>query len=193
MAEWPILTRYEVLNMLFQYIELFCRGVIELTFIVSFFSKASNIANFTQTIDAFRILPERLGHYTALLFLSGECIVALLMFIGGVFLAPGFLLAILLLLIFCIALMLIVKRKIRISCNCFGSSEVQISLIDIWRNLGFMLCALGGWGTLLVLRSPREPLNIAEWGTITLSAALFVLIWTQLSMIVQVFRLDERN
>lgn len=168
----------------------FCRVVIGLVFGYSFLRKVVNIPAFEQTILEFHILPNNFSHITALLFLSGECAVALLLMVGGPFLILGFILSIFLLLLFCSALVSVLHRNIRSSCNCFGSNREPASVIEVWRNIGFLSCAVVGCGILATSNNGQGHLGLTEWGLIGLGATVCVVIWIQLRGIVQLFRQD---
>jgi uncharacterized membrane protein YphA (DoxX/SURF4 family) len=172
------------------YMLAFCRVVIGLVFVVSSVSKALNIAQFRQTISNFHILPGRLSGVAAMLFLCGEFVVVVCVLIGGSLLAIGFSLAIFLLLLFCIALVSVLARGIHTTCNCFGPSAKQVSHVDVWRNVGFILCTLGGYGALAWTKSTQGNPGLLEWGLTGLGAVVFVVIWIQLGEIVQLFRQD---
>jgi uncharacterized membrane protein YphA (DoxX/SURF4 family) len=92
------------------YILAFCRVVTGLAFAFSSLSKARDFPRFRQTIMHFGLLPERLSGLAALLVLGGEFVVVLFVAIGGPFLLAGFLLAALLLLVFCTALTSVLVR-----------------------------------------------------------------------------------
>lgn len=169
------------------YMLAFCRVAIGLTFVISGVSKVLNLAQFRQTISTIHILPRRLSGIAALLFLCGEFAVVAFVFIGGSLLAIGFSLAAFLLFLFCIALISVLARGIHTSCNCFGTSTKQISRFDIWRNVGFILCALGGYGSLAWTKGTPGNTSPLVWGLIGLGAVAFVVIWIQLGEIVQLF------
>lgn len=172
------------------YLLVFCRVATGLVFALSSFSKARDFAQFQQALVGFQVLSRSLSKFAALLFLGGEGAVVLLIIIGGPVLFPGFALAILLLLIFCAALVSVLIRRLPISCNCFGSNTMPITQIDIWRNVGFLLCAGGGCEALIWTHGVQESLAWMLWLLIALSAGVFVMIWIQLGEIVQLFRLE---
>lgn len=165
----------------------FCRVTTGLVFALSSLSKVRNIPQFKQAILRFQILPPRVSGLAAILFLCGECAVVLLVTVGGSLLFYGFALAIFLLLIFSLALASVLARKLRASCNCFGLSEQPVMPIDIWRNVGFLCCAIGGCGAQ-GWPTQAQPFGLIEWLLVALVATTFVLIWTQLSSLVQFFR-----
>jgi uncharacterized membrane protein YphA (DoxX/SURF4 family) len=167
------------------YMLAFCRVVVGVVFALSSASKVRNIAQFRKTINTFAILPSKLSGPVAILFLSGELAVAILMIAGGLLLMVGFSLAICLLLLFCTALISVLARGIHTSCNCFGASEKQVSSADVWRNGGFILCAAGGCVALLWAQGASSPLGLVEWIVIGLGGVIFVLIWLELGEIFQ--------
>lgn len=170
------------------YLLAFCRIAIGLVFTLSAAGKILNLSQFARTIAQFRMLPTRLVAHAAPLFLGGELAVALLMIVGGAVLWCGFALALFLLLLFSLALGSALVRKIRTSCNCFGTTIKTVSSLDLWRNAGLILCALGGLGSLAVLQSQQVNLTLVQWGAMGLAALLFVAVWLQLGEIVELFR-----
>lgn len=174
--------------MLLPYLLAFCRIVIGLVFAVAFASKAASTDLFTRAITRFGILPKRFSRPAALLFLGGELAVVLLLVAGGQFLAPGFALAALLLLVFCLALVWALAREIDTPCNCFGPTNKLVSASDVWRNVGFALCALAGWVAQAASEWRQHLLGWAEWGLIGLAAVAFVLVWTQIGEIEKLLR-----
>lgn len=170
------------------YILAFCRVVIGVVFAISSISKALDITQFKQTIRFFRLLPSWLSSIAALLFLCSEFTVVILVVLGGSLLILGFILAVGLLLLFCLTLIAVLARKIHTSCNCFGSSTKQVSQLDIWRNIGFIVCALVGYTMLVWTKSSQGTMGVVEWVLIGLGAVVFVVIWTQLGEITQFFR-----
>ena len=174
--------------MVMAYVLTFCRVVTGLVFLISGASKAGHLPQFKQTITNFHLLPNHLSGIAALLFLAGEFSVVLLMIAGGSFLLPGFVLAIALLTMFCGALASVLVRKLHTSCNCFGPSEKPVTVSDLWRNLGFIGCALGGCVTQTWLRETDATVSWLAWIPISLGALVFVIIWVQVGEIAQLFR-----
>ena len=168
-------------------IQMFCRSVVVLVFVVSFASKVPHVATFQQTITDFALLPRRFSRYAASLFLLAEALVVLLVTVGGVVLLPGYLLATALLLLFCAGLLSVLIRRISTTCSCFGPTTTPVTSIDIVRNTGFILCSFGGCVTL---SGPAHinTLDFAAWMLSGLCALIFVSIWTQLGEIVRFFR-----
>lgn len=175
-------------TMMSMYMLAFCRVVIGLVFVVSSGSKVLHISRFRQAIRNFHILPGRLSGVAAMLFLCGEFAVVVFVLIGGAFLLLGFSLAISLLLLFSFALISVLHRHIRTSCNCFGSKNNSVSTTDVLRNIGLITCACLGCGILVASHQVRGHLSLVEWGLLGLAATLFVALWLHLREIVQVFQ-----
>lgn len=168
------------------YIQIFCRSVVILVFTLSFVSKLRHVAIFQQTITNFALLPRRFSRPVASLFLLAEALVVVLVALSGPLLLPGYLLATALLLLFCVALLSVLVRRISTTCSCFGPTNTQVSPIDIVRNTGFITCALAGCFTL-AWPARMDTLNPAAWALSGLCALAFVGIWTQLSEIIHLF------
>ncbi len=174
--------------MVLAYVLIFCRVVIGLVFLISGVSKIMHLPQFKQAITNFRILPGQLSGIAAQLCLVGEFSVVALIVAGGSFLLPGFLLAVMLLTIFCGALAWVLARKLRTSCNCFGPNVQSVTVSDLWRNAGFIGCALVGCILQNWLREKPTALSWLAWIPISLGALAFVIIWVQVGEIARLFR-----
>lgn len=171
--------------MLLGYLLIFCRAALGLLFALSFFGKAPNLPPFERTISSFGILPERFNRLAAFSFLIGELAVILFMALGGSFLGVGFGLAALLLIIFSVALSSALARRLQTTCNSLGLTEKPLSHYDLWRNAGFIGCALVGVAALRLTGQGPLNLNLVEGIVVGLSAAVFVAAWTQIREIAQ--------
>ena len=171
------------------YVLAFCRVVIGVAFLVSSTSKVIDFPGFKEAVRAFRLLPTQLSSSAAFLFLCSEVAVVVLLVLGGSFLLPGFALAIGLLSLFSCALVTVVIRRIRTACHCFGPGSKEVSLVDVWRNLGFLACALVGCLMMIWTKADLlQKVNLLEWVFIGLGGVAFLVIWTQLGEITQLFR-----
>lgn len=63
-----------------------------------------------------------------------------------------------------------------------------MSPYDILRNIGLILCALGGYGTLLLPKNFIHTLGIFELGLVGMFAVIFTIICIQLEEITQLIR-----
>lgn len=178
-------------DIFFTYLLAFCRSVIALVFAYSFIGKVSNPSAFERTINSFGMIPKRFSKSAALLFLCCEIAVFILVVapIGSSILQTvGFGLAALFLLLFSATLASALARSIRTTCNCFGSSEKPVSWYDVWRNVGFILCAAAGWVALNRLEGKHIELGLVEWGAAVFGAAIFVAVWVNVRDIVELLR-----
>jgi len=171
--------------MLLSYLLIFCRAIIIFVFLVSSLGKARNISAFEKAIANFNILPKRFHRISAVLFLVGEFAVVYLVFAGGELIKFGFLLAVILLVLFCIAIVSVLLRKYQIACNCFGASEKIISAYDFWRNAFLIGFAFLGWRMALVANTTPIALGLFEIGLIGAVAAIFLTLLTQFREIVR--------
>ena len=176
--------------MLYDYLLVFFRTIVGLVFAFSFVSKARNISLFVGTIRSFQLFPRSVVALAAKLFLAGELATAILMGAGGVFLGFGFVLAAALLSIFSVALGVSLRRKMNITCNCFGATEKRISYADIWRNSVLILCTLAGWVINSLGAGEHEQLSFALSSCVSLGAIVFVVGLLNLRYIAELFRLD---
>jgi hypothetical protein len=167
----------------------FCRAVIGIVFAISFLNKIKNITAFQTTIANFHLLPKSLINSVAILFLLGELTVTFCMVMGGNLLGLGFSLAFFLLVVFTLAMVTVLARRIKTSCNCFGTNSKKISFYDIARNAGFIACAIGGWGVFSASGTMLATLNLPELVLVAFIAVTFLAILTHLAEIVGLFRL----
>jgi hypothetical protein len=164
------------------YLLTFCRLVIGLVFVISFVGKVRDVGQFAATIGRFELLPRRWTKTAALLFLGGEAAVVALLILGGRLLPLAFGLATLLLFVFTLALLSALRRGIETSCNCFGTSDKPLTYYDVGRNAGFILLAATGLG-MAGATGAVPTLAFIEHLFIFIIAAVFVLLWTNLSEI----------
>jgi hypothetical protein len=166
----------------------FCRLVLGFVFALSLLGKLRNVQKFRQTILNFRQLPDWLVGGATPLFLGCEFLVVLGIMLGGMFLFPTFLLAALLLILFSGAMASVLVRQIRTACDCFGKSDKPVSVEDLWRNGGFLCCALGG--CVFLRWSPQEydHLTLVGWFLAGAAATVFVALWLYIGDLVALFQ-----
>ncbi|GIK56282.1 MAG: hypothetical protein BroJett015_19450 [Chloroflexota bacterium] len=174
--------------MLWLYLLAFCRITIGLLFITSFWRKARDVAGFAQTISRFDLLPQRWSYRLAMLFLGAELLVVILIMGGGPLLAPALGLALLLLVVFTMALASVLRRHLQAACNCFGHGHQPVTHADVWRNVGFILVAAGGLWATQVAGGTGAGLTFIEVLLLTIIAGVFVLVWANLSDIMALFQ-----
>ena len=164
------------------YLLTFCRLVIGLAFALSFVGKVRDASQFTETIRKFDLLPPGWAGPAAALFLGGEATVVALLILGGRLLPLAFALAGLLLTVFSLALLSSLWRGIETACNCFGASQKPLTYYDVGRNAGFILLAAAGLG-MAGATDTLPALAFIEHLFIFIIAAVFLLLWTNLSEI----------
>ena len=135
--------------MLATYALLFCRIAIILVFTLSFVGKVRDITAFREAVTDFRLLPESWSRTLAWTFPGAELAVVLLVMGGGSGLLLGFLLAAAWLMVFSLALVIVLGRNSRVTCNCFGGTVRRISPYDVARNTILLLCSLIGMRALI--------------------------------------------
>lgn len=126
------------------HILFFFRVMIGLTFLWSLRGKFMDLARFERTVSDFQVLPIRFIRLATIAVLIGEGVVGVCMLMGGDLLGLGFALAVMMLSLFSVMLALVLRRKIAITCNCFGSSKKQVSGYELWRNAVLIFCASSG-------------------------------------------------
>lgn len=173
--------------MLNAFIVMFCRVTTILIFGMSFIGKLSNIPSFQEAVTNFGILSPKLSRSAAWIFLAGEFVVIVLAIRGENALFAGFVLAAFLLTIFSIALGIALIRRLQVPCNCFGRTEKPISPYDLVRNGSFIVCNLLGASVFWTTNEHLAALDTANVILTGLMGAVFVMILTNLSEIIQLY------
>jgi len=165
---------------------IFCRWAIGLTFAVSAVGKAASMPSFRDAITDFAVVPARLRGAAAVAAVGSEGLAAAGVAAGGDFASAGFALALALLAVFSAALAVVLRKKAKVSCNCFGSSERQVSWYDLGRNavLG-TCCAVGLWD---YRAAAGGHLALGLVLVLGLMAAGLVIVTTNLEDIVELLR-----
>ena len=130
--------------MLSQYVLLFCRWSIGLTFLASAIGKAQDLDAFRLALTDLRALPAGLARPAAVGTVLAEGLVVLAMAVGFAAMPVGFVLAAMLLAAFSVVLVAALRRDAGISCNCFGASKRPISWYDLGRNMALAACCVAG-------------------------------------------------
>lgn len=164
---------------------LFCRMVVGFVFALSAMGKLTNSVGFQEAIADFQLLPKRWNIPLSWAFLAGEIGVMVMLMAGQSLLIPGFVLAIALLTIFSIGLALVLQRKLRVACNCFGRTNRPISRYDVVRNILILCLCLGG---IWLSSSSLYNLSFSEVVLIVLMASCCVAIVTNLSDVIETVR-----
>ncbi|MDW8326620.1 MAG: MauE/DoxX family redox-associated membrane protein [Anaerolineales bacterium] len=166
----------------------FSRLALALVFAASSLGKLRDFPAFERAVRDFRVLPGRLVRPGAYLFLASEIAVVALMLAGAGLLWPGFLLAIVLLSLFSLALVMVLLRGIETACACFGSSRRPVSPADVGRNVGFLACAVVGLGSLSALSDAPVNVGPAEIGLLGMMALVCVAFLVYLGEVLAAFR-----
>jgi len=169
------------------YLIVFLQSTIVSLFLYSAITKGRDLPAFEQAIANFQIMPNKFISFTARAFIGGEILIILLTSCGGNLTILGFMLAAMMLLVFSAALASVLFRKISTNCNCFGRSEKPVTKYDLWRNGGFMACAITGWA-LRKNHVGQVDLQVIEIILIGLSAVFFIMIWSNLGEIIRVLQ-----
>ncbi|WP_165423189.1 MauE/DoxX family redox-associated membrane protein [Ktedonosporobacter rubrisoli] len=164
---------------------LFCRLTIGLTFAWAVLGKLRDLAAFREAVVDFRLLPEALSRNLAWVFLLAECALLLMLGLGNALLLPGFVLSAGLLGLFSVALGLVLRRSMQVSCNCFGVTERRVSPYDVARNLLLMVGSLVGCWTSLDAGEPVAGSTLLLLGLMALGLVILV---TNLADVVETLR-----
>jgi Methylamine utilisation protein MauE len=175
-------------DLLWMYYLVFTQLTLGLVFTTSAITKLRDMSAFIAAIENFQILPRRFAKAWANILLVGESSIAALIFAGDRLLVIGFLLAILLLIIFSTAIIYVLWRGIQTPCACFGSSQRRTSPADFWRNISFLVIAFVGIGVLSTHPAITVKLSLGEIGVLAIMAIVYVVISVNLSEVIELFR-----
>ncbi|HET8682042.1 MAG TPA: MauE/DoxX family redox-associated membrane protein [Micromonosporaceae bacterium] len=165
---------------------LFCRLAIAVLFVASAFGKLSSRRDFEISIEGFKLLRDRrLVALTATVVMAAEVGVVVLLGVGGPLLVPGFLLATALLVGFSVVLGHALRRRMEVSCNCFGPGIRLISPWDVLRNTVMILFAVGG---LVLVRVDQAPVAAGAAVLLAGMSIVFVLAMSNLGDIATTLR-----
>jgi hypothetical protein len=168
-----------------QYVLLFCRWSVGITFLASAVGKARDLSGFRQAVSDLGALPARMVGPTAIGTVLAEGLVVLGMLVGTVALPAGFVLGAVLLVLFSVVLVAALRRDVGVSCNCFGASERPISWYDLGRNAALLACCAAGLAGYGVAHGRPAASVIVLLG---LMAGCFFLIVTNAEDIVELLR-----
>lgn len=175
------------------YIRFFCRITVIFLFAFSFITKVFDINEYVSSIRRFNIIPLRFSKIAAVIFTLLEGLIVLLLISDINFQLIGFGIAFVVLLTFTFAIGSALMRGMRISCNCFGSSETRISSYDILRNLLFIIFTVIGAALLIDDRNTLENIFLIEGIIVSFWAIAFIVISTHLSNIASLFQQNPGN
>lgn len=174
--------------MVLPYLLTFCRMAIGMLFAYSSITKVGDLPRFSQAITRLNLLPHSLSKSTAVLLLGYELLIVLLLIAGEPFIGVAFGGAMVLLLLFTIAILLSLAKGLNTSCHCFGKDNKPISHYDVARNLGLLsIATVGLW--MSHLSKSMSSLTIIETLLISIVASIFMLIWLNLRDILQLFQI----
>lgn len=129
------------------YLDVSCRVLVGLVFVVSAVTKWSAPGEFTTSLVQMRVLPDRLNRPAAALVIAGETMVPVLLAVPTLTTGRlGWLLAAALLIGFTVAIVVSLRRGAAAPCRCFGRSTIPLGARHVVRNL----LLLGVVGTGLV-------------------------------------------
>jgi hypothetical protein len=154
---------------------------------VSVLGKLHDLESFRNAVVNFNILPKKVVSAAVFLFIGAEACVVMFLLIGRDLLTSGFILAVLLLVIFSIAIYSVLHRRIQTRCNCFGADSTLVSAVDLYRNGILIFICLAGLVSLQAVDT-MTTLSIVEYGLIALIAAVFLLILLNMRDIITLFK-----
>ncbi|MEV7519881.1 MauE/DoxX family redox-associated membrane protein [Streptomyces sp. NPDC091371] len=162
-----------------------CQVFIGVVFLTSFAGKVRTPARYADfRTAAGELAPWLPAKAAAPAVVAAEA--AAVVLVGLPATAPaGFAVAIALLLAFTAAILVAVRRRRRVLCQCFGTSSVPVGPVHVLRNL--ILLAGAGAGAVLTA-VPRVPVEPAGLVTAVLCAAVLTWVTLRTDDIAELFR-----
>lgn len=159
------------------YLVVACQAMLICVFATSVITKVRNqraFADFSQSVEAFRVLPRSWSGMVARATVAGEAGVVLLLALPWA-VPAGFALAAGLLGAFTVAIVLALRGGRTAPCRCFGASAAPLSGSHVVRNLSLLAVSLTGLVGGAVLSGPtRDPAGLTLSLAVAAVAALFV-------------------
>jgi hypothetical protein len=171
-----------------QYLAMAARTAMAVLFVVSAGTKVLDFSRYQRSVRDFEILSARWSRLAGLCFLAAEISVVVLVIVGGAFLLPGFVLAILLLVIFAAALETVVRRRLEVDCGCFGGQSEIVSQYDVARNALLALVAASGVAALAIDGNASGHLPAGEVILLTIMSAVLVMLVANLKHLARAFQ-----
>lgn len=138
------------------YVEVFSRSLIGVVFLLSAWSKrplGGRFEEFVGSLAGMRVVGRRSVRPVAAVVVAGEAAAPVLLLVLPL---PGFVVAGLLLLGFCAAIVTVLRRGTPAACRCFGGAKpAQFRWHHVARNA--VLIAVAGAGAAAVTADPSLP------------------------------------
>lgn len=159
------------------YLVVACQAMLFCVFATSVITKVRSrraFADFSQSVEAFRVLPPSWSGMVARATVAGEAGAVLLLALPWT-VPAGFALAAGLLGAFTVAIVLALRGGRTAPCRCFGASAAPLSGSHVVRNLSLLAVSLTGLMGGAVLSGPtRDPAGLTLSLAVAAVAALFV-------------------
>lgn len=153
---------------------VFAPVVLGLTFLASLTGKLRDREGFRRAIGAFRIVPGAGVRPLVPVLIAAEAVVVVLLVVNGRFGSVG---AAALLAAYTTALVMVLSRRMKVACHCFGVTPLPVSWIDVARNV--LLLAVAAAGMVAHGRPPASDALL-----IALLAAIVAVVVTNLANVV---------
>ncbi len=171
------------------YLSEACRLYILVVLFAAAAGKARALGSFAKTLEVLVHLPTRWSRGAAAAIAALELLVALTLVAGGTAAHQGMAAALGLFLAFTAVLLVALIQRRKVSCNCFGASDQQISAWDLVRNL-LLIAACAAW---LLMAPTTATLAPGAWLLLLGSAVLAFLVSTNLHRAASLLRLARRS
>lgn len=128
--------------MIMLYLAEACRMYIGFLLLYAALTKATGFDQFSYNLNESFQVPTRWCGFMAAVIISLEGVLAAIILYPNTLTFYAMVLAMLLFIIFTIVIAIKLWQNKLIRCNCFGSTDAEISYLDIARNLIFILAAM---------------------------------------------------
>ncbi|MDQ3288588.1 MAG: hypothetical protein M3Q42_10095 [Pseudomonadota bacterium] len=149
-----------------------CRWFVAVVLLAAAVAKIADLTGFAASLSNGFSVPDVLSRPLAVGIVGAESVAAAGLAAGGESARWAAVVALLLLVVFSLAIGTVLLMKRRVSCRCFGASTQTLSTVDLGRNAIYIAAAAG----YLWLEAGRAPGGLAAHLMLALGAGLCFLV-----------------
>lgn len=158
------------------YLAELCRWLTLIVLVAASMAKATDLSGFALSLSKDFYVPDALARPIAVAIVGVEWLAAAGLAVGGASARVAAAVALLLFIVFSLAIATILVEKRRVSCRCFGASSETLSPIDLGRNAVY----IGAAGGYLGMDVGPAPGGLAAHLLLAMGAGLCFLVSTSM-------------
>lgn len=153
-------------------VDLTCRGTLVLVFLASAIGKMGNFGGFVAAVRGLRLVPAAWPRTVARVVVAAEAVAAGLLVLPPAFATAGFVLVILLCVVFGAVIESSVRRDMHVACPCFGASADLLNRGHLVRNGILVAVAAVGLAGIDTGRAAFVPVLVAAVAAVFVAAVV---------------------